>query len=133
VRTAQPAVQAQQRDPVLPAVQDPLAGPGQAERQPGERAGVAERRRRRQRVAGLRLDQPVRAGPQAGERAEEPRVAEERRRFQVLFGQEGGGRRGRAVGDGLQGPPFGAGQAVTRGGQLLEQPQQRGPQERQSG
>jgi hypothetical protein len=133
VRAAQPAVQAQQRDPVFPPVQDPLAGTGQPERQPGERAGVAERRRRRQRVAGLRLDQPVRAGTQAGERAEEPRVAEERRRLQVLLGQEGGGRRGRARRHGLQRPSFGAGQAVARAGELLEQPEQRRPQERQPG
>ena len=127
MRAAHPAVQAEQRDPVGLTVQDPLAGVGQPERQPGEGAGVAQRRGRRERVAGLRLDQPVRAGTQAGERAEEPRVAEERRGFQVLFGQEGGGRRGRVVGDGLQGPPFGAGQAVTWGGQLLEQPEQCGP------
>jgi len=81
MRAAEPAIQAEQRDPVLLAVQDPLASAGQPERQPGERAGVAQRRWRRQRVAVLRLDQPVRAGTQAGERAEEPRVAEERRRL----------------------------------------------------
>jgi hypothetical protein len=133
VRAAEPAVQAEQRDPVLLAVQDPLAGAGQPERQPCERAGVAQRRRRRQRVAVLRLDQPVRAGTQAGERAEEPRVAEERRRLQVLLGQEGGRRRGRARRHGPQRPPFGAGQAVARAGQLLEQPEQRGLQERQPG
>ena len=133
MRTANPAVQAQQRDPVLTAVQDPLARAGQPERQPGERAGVAQRRRRRQGVAVLRLDQPGRAGAQAGERAEEPGVAEERRGLQVLLGQEGRGRRGRTRRDGLQRPPFGGGQAVARGGQLLEQPEQRGPQERQPG
>jgi hypothetical protein len=87
VRAAQPAIQAQQRHPVLPAVQDPLARSGQPERQRGEGAGVAQRRGRRQRVAGLRLDQARRAGAEAGERAEEPRVAEERRRLKVLFGQ----------------------------------------------
>ena len=133
MRAAEPAVQAQQRDPVRTAVQDPLAGAGQPERQPGEGAGIAQRRRLRQGVAGLRLDQPGRAGAQAGQRAEEPGVAEERRGLQVLLGQEGGGRRGRTRRDGLQRPPFGAGQAVAEGGQLLEQAEQRGPQERQPG
>jgi len=60
VRAAQPAVQAQQRDPVLTAVKDLLARAGQPERQPGEGAGVAQRRGRRQGVTGLRLDQPGR-------------------------------------------------------------------------
>src|SRR6266487_1118858 len=66
VSAANPAVQAQQGDPVLPAVKDPLARAGQPERQPGEGAGVAQRRGRRQGVAVLRLDQPGRAGAAAG-------------------------------------------------------------------
>jgi hypothetical protein len=101
VRAAQPAIQAQQGHPVLEAVQDPLARPGQPERQPGEGAGIAQRRGRRQRLAGLRLDQARRAGAEAGQRAEEPRVAQERRRLEILFGQEGGARRRRSRRDGL--------------------------------
>jgi len=133
VRAAQPAIQAQQRHPVLEAVQDPLARAGQPERQPGEGAGVAQRRGRRQRLAGLRLDQARRAGAEAGQRAEEPRVAQERRRLEILFGQEGGARRRRPRRDGLQRAPFGPGQAVAGGGQLLEQPSQRRGEERQPG
>jgi hypothetical protein len=133
VRAAQPAIQAQQRHPVLEAVHDPLARPGQPERQPGEGAGVTQRRWRRQRLAGLRLDQARRADAEAGQSAEEPRVAKERRRLQVLRGQEGGARRGRSRRDGPQRAPFGPGQAVAGGGQLLEQPEQGRPEERQPG
>src|ERR1700730_12152716 len=86
VSAANPAVQAQQGDPVLPAVQDLLARTGQPERQPGEGAGGAPRRGGGQGAGGRRRDQPGRAGTQAGQRAEEPGVSEERRGLQVLLG-----------------------------------------------
>jgi hypothetical protein len=122
VRAADPAVQAQERDAVRLTLEHLPTGAGQPQGQPGERVSVAEGRGGRERPAGLGLDEPGLAGAESGERAEEPGVAEERRSFEVLLGDEGGHRRLRAGRDGLHRPSFGSGHAVARGRQFFEEP-----------
>ena len=92
---------------------------------------VAERRRGRQRGAVVGLEEPRFSLPERREGSVEPGVAEERRLFEPLCGNERGGRCARAGGDRLERPPFRAREPVCRRRQLLEQPPQRCGEERQ--
>src|SRR4051794_26557802 len=131
VRAADPAVDAEQLDAVGFAAECLLAGCRQPQLQSCERLAVAERRRREKRCAVLALEEPRRSLPECVERPVEPGVAHEGRLLEPLCCDEGGGRCARTGSDRLERTSLRPREAVGRGRQLLEQPAQRGSEERQ--
>src|SRR6185503_11632236 len=115
----------EQLDAVRLSAQHPLAHVGHAQLESHERVPVAERRRWRKRRA-VTLDEAVVSLPERGERAEEPRVAEERRILASLCCDERGGSGARTCLDRLECMSLRSREPVARRRQLLEQAAQCG-------
>ena len=125
MRPADPAIDAEKLDAVGASTEGSLAVLGQPQGDPREDLAVAERGRRRKRIAFVGLDEAVVARAEGRQGAVEPGVAEEGSRLEVLGGEErASGSRG-AVRDLLERAPFQAGEAVARRRKLLEQAAER--------
>src|SRR4051794_25444143 len=104
----------------------------QLQRRVYEPLGVAQRWVGRDLETIDALDETRRAPPERCERAEEPRVAEERRLLPLLRREKRLDRCPRAAaGDRLERLPLRSREAVARRRQLLQQPLDRGAEERQ--
>src|SRR5437763_10320523 len=108
VTAADPAVDAEEVDPVGLASEHALSFGGQSERKPSEDLSVAERRRGRE-VASFGLEQAAAAATERREHSVEPSVAEEGRLLELLRGHERRRRRARAGRDRFQRTPLAAG------------------------
>src|SRR5438477_10197495 len=93
--------------------------------------GFTERRRQRERLAALGLEEPDLPAADRGERPIEPRVAEEWRLLELLCRDERRTGGTGAGGDGLKRAPLGSRQPIARCRQLFEQPLQGSGQETQ--
>src|SRR4051794_2824739 len=130
VGAADPAIDTEELDLVGFAVQRALAQHRQPQLKLREPSAVAERGRRRKRLAVVGFDEPPLSLPERRESPVEPRVADKRCLLEPLRRDEGSRGRARAGGDRLEYMPFRPRKPVGRRRQLLEQPAERDGEKR---
>ena len=104
--SADPAIQAEQIDPVGLTTENLLAERGQHHPRLHEPGPISEGRRLGQLLSVSRLHEPGGAAAERPQRAEQPRVTDERRLLQLLCREEHLARRARARRDGLERLPL---------------------------